>query len=131
MERSSISLIEPVPGIERQQLDLGSFGQIGGLVDDKSPGLHSSLQRHSTTVAPRPLLHKGLAHRRMGSRPDRAARINVDMRHYLDEETGELPDRLPNPVPRRSSLPLIEQSCQSTGPRSAAVRTTPGIAVIQ
>ena len=22
----------------------------------------------------------------------------VDMRHYLDEETGDLPDRLPTPV---------------------------------
>ena len=43
MERRSIFLIEPVPGIERQEFDFGSFGQIGWLVDDESPGLHSSL----------------------------------------------------------------------------------------
>jgi hypothetical protein len=37
MERGVIVLIEPVPGIERQEFDLGSFGQIGRLVDDESP----------------------------------------------------------------------------------------------
>ena len=52
MERGSVFLIEPVSGIERQELDLGSFGQFGRLVDDKSPGLHSSLQCHAITVAP-------------------------------------------------------------------------------
>src|SRR6266404_718019 len=35
MERSSIFLIEPVPGIEGQELDLGSLGQIGRLVNDE------------------------------------------------------------------------------------------------
>ena len=39
MEGGSIFLIEPVSGIERQEFDFGSFGQIGWLVDDKSPGL--------------------------------------------------------------------------------------------
>ena len=43
MERSSIFLIEPVPGIKGQELDLGSLGQIGRFVNDESPGLHSSL----------------------------------------------------------------------------------------
>ena len=52
MERGSIFLIEPVPGIERQEFDFGSFGQIGWLVDNESPGLHLSLQCHAITVAP-------------------------------------------------------------------------------
>ena len=52
MERSSIFLIEPVPGIERQEFDLGSFGQIGRLVDDKTTRFYASLQCHVTTVAP-------------------------------------------------------------------------------
>ena len=52
MERGTAFLIEPVPGIERQQFDLGSFRQIGRLVDDESPTPHSSLQRHAITVAP-------------------------------------------------------------------------------
>jgi hypothetical protein len=43
MERGSIVLIEPVPGIERLESDLGSFRQIGRLVNDESAGLHSSL----------------------------------------------------------------------------------------
>ena len=58
MERSPIFFIEPVPGIKRQEFDFGSFGQIGWLVDNESPGLHSSLQCHAITVAPHPLLHK-------------------------------------------------------------------------
>ena len=58
MERSPIFLIEPVPGIKRKEVDLGSLGQIGRLVNDESPGLHSSLQSHAITVAPHPLLHK-------------------------------------------------------------------------
>ena len=53
MERGPILLIEPVPGVERQEFDFGSFGQIGWLVDDESSSLHSSLQRHATTVASR------------------------------------------------------------------------------
>ena len=53
MERGSIVLIEPVPRIERQEFDLGSFGQIGRLVDDEASGLHASLQRHMITVASR------------------------------------------------------------------------------
>jgi len=52
MERGTVFLIEPVPGIERQEFDLGSFRQIGRLVDDESPTPHSSLQRHAITVAP-------------------------------------------------------------------------------
>ena len=60
MERSPISLIEPVPGIKRQELDLGSLGQIGRLVNDESPGLHSSLQSHAITVAPQPVAPQGL-----------------------------------------------------------------------
>lgn len=43
MKRGSIGFIEPVPEIERQEFDFGSFGQIGWLVDDESSGLHSSL----------------------------------------------------------------------------------------
>lgn len=51
MERGSVVLIEPIPGIEWQQFDHGSFGQIGRLVDDEASGLHSSLQGHVITVA--------------------------------------------------------------------------------
>jgi hypothetical protein len=77
MERSPIFLIEPVPGIKRQELDLGSFGQIGRLVNDESPGLHSSLQRHVITVAPRPLLHNSVrAANRMGG-----IRTSIFLRH--------------------------------------------------
>ncbi len=61
MKRGSVFFIEPVPRIEGQELDLGSFREIGRLVDDKSPGLDSSLQRHAITVAPRPLVHKPLS----------------------------------------------------------------------
>jgi hypothetical protein len=64
MERGSIVLIDPVPRIERQEFDFGSFGQIGRLVDDKSPALHSSLQRHSIRVASPPLLPQGTEHQR-------------------------------------------------------------------
>src|SRR4051794_16029780 len=53
MERGSVVLVEPIPGIEWQQFDHRSFGQIGRLVNDKPSGLHTSLQRHTTTVASR------------------------------------------------------------------------------
>ena len=71
MERGSIFLIEPVPGIERQEFDFGSFGQIGWLVDNESPGLHSSLQCHAITVAPHPWLHKGGGRKVAGERAAR------------------------------------------------------------
>jgi hypothetical protein len=58
MEYGSIVLIEPITGIERQEFDLGSFRQIGRLVDDKSPGFHTRLQRHAITVALRRPLDK-------------------------------------------------------------------------
>ena len=51
MEGGSIFLVEPVSGIERQELDLGSFGQIGWLIDDEAASLDPSLQCHVTTVA--------------------------------------------------------------------------------
>src|SRR6188472_917971 len=73
MECSSVVLIEPVPGIERQEFDLGSFGQIGGLVDDEASGLDSGLQRHVITVPPRPLLHN----------PARAAQRTASRRAFL------------------------------------------------
>src|SRR3954463_2984915 len=53
MERGSVVLVEPISGIEWQQFDHRSFGQIGRLVDDKASGLHASLQRHMITVASR------------------------------------------------------------------------------
>ena len=70
MERSPIFLIEPVPGIKRQELDLGALGQIGRLVNDESPGLHSSLQSHAITVPLQPMRHKvyRVLYERMGSR---------------------------------------------------------------
>ncbi len=36
MERGSAVFVEPVAGIERQQLDLAPLGQIGRFVEDKS-----------------------------------------------------------------------------------------------
>jgi len=52
MQRRSIFIVEPVSRIERQEFDLGSFRQIGGLIDHKATVLHSSLQCHAITVAP-------------------------------------------------------------------------------
>ena len=71
MERGPIFLVEPVTGIEGQELDHGSFGQIGRLVNDKPPGLHASLQRHATTVASAPPRHKVLEIARNRARANR------------------------------------------------------------
>ena len=59
MDGGSTILVKPVPGIDRQQLDLGPLGQIGRFVEDKSPGRHSRLQHHGITVAPRALHRQG------------------------------------------------------------------------
>ena len=45
MKHSSAVFVEPVPGSERQELELGLLEQIGRFVEDNSPGLHSHLQR--------------------------------------------------------------------------------------
>ena len=58
MQRSAIFLGQPITGIEGQELDLGSFGQIGRLVNDKPASLHASLQRHATTLASGPPRNK-------------------------------------------------------------------------
>src|SRR5438128_4898887 len=47
MQGGTAFLVEPISGIERQQLDFRSFGQVGGFVNDQPAGLHSSLQCHS------------------------------------------------------------------------------------
>src|SRR5712671_407903 len=47
MQGGTVFLVEPISGIERQQLDFCSFGQVGGFVNDQPAGLHSSLQCHS------------------------------------------------------------------------------------
>jgi hypothetical protein len=58
MQRSAIVLGQPITWIKGQELDLGSFRQIGRLVNDKPTGLHASLQRHATTVASAPPRNK-------------------------------------------------------------------------
>ena len=60
MQRSAIFLGQPITGIEGQEFDLGAFGQIGRLVNDKPPSLHASLQRYATTVASAPPRNKVL-----------------------------------------------------------------------
>jgi len=82
MERSPIFLIEPVPGIKRQELDLGSLGQIGRLVNDESPGLHASLQSHAITVALQPLLHKAYWVRADGKPGGRLGRMQTNRREH-------------------------------------------------
>jgi hypothetical protein len=47
MELGSVGIVEPVPWIERQQIDFGSFGQVGGFVNDQPAGLHAGLQCHT------------------------------------------------------------------------------------
>src|SRR5712691_2412181 len=47
MQGGTVFLVEPISGIERQQLDFRSFGQVGGFIHDQPAGLHSSLQCHS------------------------------------------------------------------------------------
>jgi hypothetical protein len=59
MEGSSIFLVEPISGIERQQLDFRSLGQVCGFVNDEPAGLHSSLQCHGD--------HSSIAQRRTTS----------------------------------------------------------------
>ena len=51
MEGGSIFLVEPISGIERQQLDFRSFGQVCGFVNDQPAGLHSSFNVIAITVA--------------------------------------------------------------------------------
>ncbi len=34
MQSGTVFLVEPISGIERQQLDFRSFGQVGGFIDD-------------------------------------------------------------------------------------------------
>ena len=43
----AVGLIEPVPWVERQQLDLSSLGQIGGLVYHQPTGSNTSLDSHN------------------------------------------------------------------------------------
>ena len=46
MQSSPTFVIEPVPRIERQQLDHGPLGQIGRFIENKPSRPHSRLQRH-------------------------------------------------------------------------------------
>lgn len=74
MQRSAIFIGQPITGIEGEELDHGSFGQIGRLVNDKPPGLHASLKRHATTVASAPPRHKVLENRKKQGRAPIATR---------------------------------------------------------
>jgi hypothetical protein len=50
MERGAIIFIKPVSRIERKQRDLRSLRQVGGLVDDQPPSLHTRLQSHDASL---------------------------------------------------------------------------------
>ena len=61
MQRRSIFIVEPVPRIERQELDVGSFREIGGLIDHQPAGFDSGFQCHVLTVAPEDSVQQGQA----------------------------------------------------------------------
>jgi hypothetical protein len=44
-------IVEPVPGVQRQQLQFGALGQVRRLVDHETPAARSSLDRHRVCVA--------------------------------------------------------------------------------
>ncbi len=50
MQRGAVFLVEPVTGVERQELDFRSFGKVRGFINDEPSSLHASLKRHVTTV---------------------------------------------------------------------------------
>ena len=117
MERSPIFLIEPVPGIKRQELDLGSLGQIGRLVNDKPPGLHASLKRHATTVASAPPRNKVLETARgeaLANRYPDATRAqelaksleNRDQVSGFGTEGSEVQILSPRPIPKSAEFRL-------------------------
>jgi len=52
MKGRAIGFIEPVTGIERQQLNLGAIRQCGGLVEHEPASVHPSFDRHPGSLAP-------------------------------------------------------------------------------
>jgi hypothetical protein len=58
VESSPILFGEPIARVEVQEFDFRALWQIGRFVNDKPSGLHSSFQRHMTTVAPAPFGNK-------------------------------------------------------------------------
>jgi hypothetical protein len=51
MQRGPIRFIEPVAGVEREQLHLGPFRQRRGLIDYQSPGVDAGFNRHGLSLA--------------------------------------------------------------------------------
>ena len=46
MQGSAVRLVQPVARIEREELDLGSLGEIRGFIHNKAPSADASLQSH-------------------------------------------------------------------------------------
>ena len=60
MQRNAIGLFEPVARIKSKKLDLGAFGEVCWLVNDKPTGFHTGPQCHEVTVASERPLNKTL-----------------------------------------------------------------------
>ena len=70
MQRCAVGIVEPVPWVQRQQLQFGALGQVRRLVNHETPAAHPSLDRHWVSVAldlpPNKRLHPTAAEERRG-----------------------------------------------------------------
>jgi hypothetical protein len=51
MQRRAIGIVEPIPWVQRQELQFGALRQVRWLVNDKTPVAHPRLDRHRVSVA--------------------------------------------------------------------------------
>lgn len=57
MKGCTVGVTQPIAGIERQQLDLGAFRQLGGFIDDQAAAMDACREGHDheiITMRPRP-----------------------------------------------------------------------------
>jgi len=52
MKGRTISVIKPIAGVERQQFQFGTFGQIRRFVNDQPPAANTCLDGHDLRVSP-------------------------------------------------------------------------------
>ena len=53
MESGTVLLIEPITGLERQELQFGAFGQIRRLVSNLTASVNTGLDGHALRVQPK------------------------------------------------------------------------------
>lgn len=94
MEGRTVGVVEPIARVEGQQLNLGTFGQRGRLIQHQPAGVNTSLDRHTEERNTRPATSQAQHGHvpRCGGPAGRALRTEPRQKKRAQDGTGDAAD---------------------------------------